>query len=62
MILDRVSSPLGAQRQSVGFSALDSLEYLELLQEIESKYGVRLPDAHPFSTPSDLAAYIEARR
>lgn len=46
------------------FSLLDSLELVELLQEVESYYGVRIPaDAlDALGTIEDLARFVEAHR
>lgn len=46
------------------FSDLDSLEFIELLQEVEQRWGVQIPDGAlgEIATVGDLVRYVEARR
>lgn len=47
-----------------GFDALDSLEFLDLLNEIEARTGVRIPasDLGQCRTIAAMADYVKARQ
>lgn len=58
--------PVGRETQLMETGLLDSIGLVRLIQFVEERFGISIPDADVtpdiFATPAALAAYVEARR
>lgn len=63
--LDESGTPVAADSQLLESGLLDSINLVQLIQFVEERFGVSIPDAdigpEIFATPAALAAYVDGR-
>ena len=63
--LDESGTPITSSSQLLESGLLDSINLVQLIQFVEERFGVSIPDADVgpeiFATPAALAAYVDRR-
>jgi acyl carrier protein len=63
--LDESGTPISGQSQLLETGLLDSINLVQLIQFVEERFGIAIPDAdigpEIFATPAALAAYVDRR-